>query len=59
MFDFRLAIDSHSTATKKNSEWQDKILTVIVKAEEILYSKANSEVLFLLSILWIFCFVFI
>ena len=27
-------------------EWQDKILTVIVKAEEIMYSKANSEVLF-------------
>ncbi|OMO81168.1 hypothetical protein CCACVL1_12567 [Corchorus capsularis] len=39
----RLAIETHSTATKKNKEWQDKILTVIVKAEEIMYSKANSE----------------
>ncbi|XVF34630.1 hypothetical protein REPUB_Repub18cG0075500 [Reevesia pubescens] len=39
----RLAIGTHSTATKKNKEWQDKILTVIVKAEEIMYSKANSE----------------
>ncbi|WRX34097.1 hypothetical protein QQP08_026584 [Theobroma cacao] len=39
----RLAIDTHSTATKKNKEWQDKILTVIFKAEEIMYSKANSE----------------
>ncbi|XWS70716.1 hypothetical protein CRYUN_Cryun03dG0071400 [Craigia yunnanensis] len=39
----RLAIETHSTATKKNKEWQDKILTVIIKAEEILYSKANSE----------------
>ncbi|XVE98352.1 hypothetical protein REPUB_Repub03eG0099000 [Reevesia pubescens] len=39
----RLAIESHSTATKKNKEWREKILTVIVKAEEIMYSKANSE----------------
>ncbi|XWS17128.1 hypothetical protein CRYUN_Cryun33cG0041900 [Craigia yunnanensis] len=39
----RLAIETHSTATKKNTEWQDKILIVIVKAEEIMYSKANSE----------------
>ncbi|KHG12959.1 Deoxyguanosinetriphosphate triphosphohydrolase-like protein [Gossypium arboreum] len=39
----RLAIETHSTATKKNKEWQDKIITVIVKAEEIMYSKANSE----------------
>ncbi|XWS72948.1 hypothetical protein CRYUN_Cryun02cG0083300 [Craigia yunnanensis] len=39
----RLAIETHSTVTKKNKEWQDKILTVIVKAEEIMYSKANSE----------------
>ncbi|XWS27027.1 hypothetical protein CRYUN_Cryun26dG0080500 [Craigia yunnanensis] len=39
----RLAIGTHSSATKKNKEWQDKILIVIVKAEEIMYSKANSE----------------
>ncbi|MBA0817042.1 hypothetical protein Gohar_001638 [Gossypium harknessii] len=39
----RLAIQTHSSATKKNKEWRDKILMVIVKAEEIMYSKANSE----------------
>ncbi|XP_039023863.1 uncharacterized protein LOC120156636 isoform X1 [Hibiscus syriacus] len=39
----RLAMETHSTATKKNKEWQDKIITVIVKTEEIMYSKANSE----------------
>ncbi|MBA0784095.1 hypothetical protein Gotri_001716 [Gossypium trilobum] len=39
----RLAIQTHSSATKKNKEWRDKILIVIVKAEEIMYSKANSE----------------
>ncbi|KAK8520444.1 hypothetical protein V6N12_004382 [Hibiscus sabdariffa] len=40
----RLAIETHTTATKKNKEWRDKILIVIVKAEEIMYSKANSEI---------------
>ncbi|XP_040965370.1 uncharacterized protein [Gossypium hirsutum] len=39
----RLAIQTHSSATKKNKEWRDKILIVIVKAEEMMYSKANSE----------------
>ncbi|MBA0874867.1 hypothetical protein Goshw_023235, partial [Gossypium schwendimanii] len=43
VFDFRLAIQTHSSATKKNKEWRDKILIVIVKAEEIMCSKANSE----------------
>ncbi|XVF48066.1 hypothetical protein PTKIN_Ptkin03bG0160900 [Pterospermum kingtungense] len=46
---FRLAIDTHSTATKKNKEWQDKIVTVILKAEEIMYSKANTEAEYLSS----------
>ncbi|KAL4325417.1 hypothetical protein GQ457_11G017730 [Hibiscus cannabinus] len=40
----RIAIETHTTATKKNKEWRDKILIVIVKAEEIMYSKANSEI---------------
>ncbi|GMJ15655.1 kinase-inducible domain interacting8 [Hibiscus trionum] len=40
----RLAIETHCSATKKNKEWRDKILIVIVKAEEIMYSKANSEI---------------
>ncbi|PPS14745.1 hypothetical protein GOBAR_AA05803 [Gossypium barbadense] len=39
----RLAIQTHSSATKKNKERRVKILIVIVKAEEIMYSKANSE----------------
>ncbi|GKV00705.1 hypothetical protein SLEP1_g13349 [Rubroshorea leprosula] len=40
---FRLVTDTHSPATKKNKEWQEKLPTVVLKAEEIMYSKANSE----------------
>lgn len=40
----RMAYDTHSAATKGNREWQDKLLLVVCKAEEIMYSKANSEV---------------
>jgi hypothetical protein len=39
-----MAYDTHSAATKGNREWQDKLLLVVYKAEEIMYSKANSEV---------------
>ncbi|KAJ6731908.1 COACTIVATOR CBP KIX DOMAIN-CONTAINING PROTEIN-RELATED [Salix purpurea] len=39
----RMAYDTHSAATKGNREWQDKLLLVVCKAEEIMYSKANSE----------------
>ncbi|KAF9662885.1 hypothetical protein SADUNF_Sadunf18G0101000 [Salix dunnii] len=39
----RMAYDTHSAATKGNREWQDKLLLVVYKAEEIMYSKANSE----------------
>ncbi|XP_062147607.1 uncharacterized protein LOC133856567 isoform X2 [Alnus glutinosa] len=35
--------ESHSAATKKNKEWQEKLPIVVLKAEEIMYSKANSE----------------
>lgn len=41
----RVANEIHSSATKKNKEWQVKLPVVVFKAEEILYSKANSEVL--------------
>lgn len=41
----RLVNDNHSAATKKNREWQEKLPIVVLKAEEIMYSKANSEVL--------------
>ncbi|GAV82492.1 hypothetical protein CFOL_v3_25943 [Cephalotus follicularis] len=40
---FRLALETHSSVTKKNKEWQQKLPTVVLKAEEIMYSKANSE----------------
>nr|XP_034918829.1 uncharacterized protein LOC118052102 isoform X2 [Populus alba] len=39
----RMAYDTHSAATKGNREWQDKLLLVVCRAEEIMYSKANSE----------------
>lgn len=38
-----LVQDNHSAATKKNREWQEKLPVVVFKAEEIMYSKANSE----------------
>ncbi|CAJ1975539.1 unnamed protein product [Sphenostylis stenocarpa] len=40
---FRVAIEFHSRATKNNKEWQEKLPTVVLRAEEIIYSKANSE----------------
>ncbi|KAJ0254711.1 hypothetical protein HA466_0105780 [Hirschfeldia incana] len=40
---FRLAMEAHSAATKKNKEWQEKLPLVVLKAEEIMYSKSNSE----------------
>lgn len=41
----RVVNEIHSSATKKNKEWQEKLPIVVLKAEEIMYSKANSEVL--------------
>lgn len=43
-FGCRLANDMHSAATRKNKEWQEKLPIVVLKVEEIMYSKANSEV---------------
>ncbi|XP_052210398.1 uncharacterized protein LOC127813475 [Diospyros lotus] len=40
---FRVVNEIHSPATKKNKEWQEKLPIVVLKAEEIMYSKANSE----------------
>lgn len=40
---FRLAMEAHSAGTRKNKEWQEKLPVVVLKAEEIMYSKANSE----------------
>ncbi|KAE9602294.1 hypothetical protein Lal_00050057 [Lupinus albus] len=50
---FRVVNDAHSPATKKNKEWQEKLPVVVLKAEEIMYSKANSEGEYLnLETLW-------
>lgn len=40
---FRVVNEIHSEATKKNKEWQEKLPVVVLKSEEIMYSKANSE----------------
>lgn len=40
---FRVVRERHSVVTKKNKEWQQKLPVVVLKAEEIMYSKANSE----------------
>ncbi|KAL7164215.1 hypothetical protein ACSBR2_040181 [Camellia fascicularis] len=40
---FRVVNEIHNSATKKNKEWQEKLPIVVLKAEEIIYSKANSE----------------
>lgn len=40
----RLVNETHSPVTKKNREWQEKLPVVVLRAEEIMYSKANSEV---------------
>ncbi|KAG5046654.1 hypothetical protein JHK86_016060 [Glycine max] len=41
---FRVVAEAHSAATKSNKEWQEKLPIVVLRAEEIIYSKANSEV---------------
>nr|XP_023872146.1 uncharacterized protein LOC111984759 [Quercus suber]XP_023872148.1 uncharacterized protein LOC111984759 [Quercus suber] len=46
---FRVANESHSDVTKKNKEWLEKLPIVVLKAEEIMYSKANSEVEYMSS----------
>ncbi|KAJ0971233.1 hypothetical protein J5N97_019192 [Dioscorea zingiberensis] len=40
---FRVVNEAHSPATRRNREWQDKLPCVVLRAEEIIYSKANSE----------------
>ncbi|VVB10698.1 unnamed protein product [Arabis nemorensis] len=38
-----IVCEIHSQSTKKNTEWQEKLPVVVLRAEEIMYSKANSE----------------
>ncbi|KAJ4950797.1 hypothetical protein NE237_027629 [Protea cynaroides] len=50
---FRVANEIHSPATKKNKKWQENLPIVGLKAEEIMYSKANSEAEYMdLKTLW-------
>lgn len=50
---FRIANEIHSPTTRKNKEWQEKLPSVVLKAEEIMYSKANSEAEYVdLNTLW-------
>lgn len=50
---FRVVHEVHCPATKKNKEWQEKLPIVVLKAEEIMYSKANSEAEYMdLKTLW-------
>nr|AFK38384.1 unknown [Medicago truncatula] len=46
---FRVVTEAHTPATKKNKEWQEKLPVVVLKAEEIMYSKTNSEAEYLNS----------
>lgn len=41
----RVVNGKHTSCTKGNREWQEKLPIVVFKAEEIMYSKANSEVI--------------
>ncbi|CAI9096646.1 OLC1v1032839C1 [Oldenlandia corymbosa var. corymbosa] len=50
---FRIVNEVHSPSTRKNKEWQEKLPVVVLKAEEIMYSKANSEAEYVdLNTLW-------
>lgn len=50
---FRIVNEVHGSATKKNMEWQEKLPIVVFRAEEIMYSKANSEAEYMdLKTLW-------
>lgn len=50
---FKVVYENHNSVTKKNKEWQEKLPVVVLKAEEIMYSKANSEAEYMdLGTLW-------
>ncbi|GLJ31025.1 hypothetical protein SUGI_0620550 [Cryptomeria japonica] len=40
---FRVVNEIHCPTTRKKKEWQEKLPMVVLRAEDILYSKANSE----------------
>ena len=41
---FRVVNEIHNPMTRRKKEWQEKLPIVVLRAEEILYSKGNSEV---------------
>ncbi|RDX58364.1 hypothetical protein CR513_62328, partial [Mucuna pruriens] len=45
---FRVVNEIHASSTKKNKEYQEKLPVVVLRVEEIIYSKANSVVTFFL-----------
>ncbi|KAM1724211.1 hypothetical protein ACFX13_022729 [Malus domestica] len=50
---FRVVNEVHNSVTKKNKEWQKKLPLVVLRAEEIMYSKANSKAEYMnLNTLW-------
>lgn len=49
----RVVNENHTPATNKNKEWLEKLPIVVFKAEEIMYSKANSEVFFFPLLFWV------
>ncbi|KAL3535881.1 hypothetical protein ACH5RR_004342 [Cinchona calisaya] len=50
---FKVVYARHGAVTKKNKEWQEKLPIVVLKSEEIMYSKANSEAEYMdLETLW-------
>ncbi|PIA50883.1 hypothetical protein AQUCO_01200281v1 [Aquilegia coerulea] len=50
---FRVVSEIHSSQTKKNNEWMRKLPIVVLKVEEIMYSKADSEMEYMdLQTLW-------
>ncbi|GMH20555.1 hypothetical protein Nepgr_022396 [Nepenthes gracilis] len=50
---FSVVSEAHTSATRKNREWQEKLPIVALKAEEIMYSKADSEAEYMnLDTLW-------
>ncbi|KAG4921840.1 hypothetical protein JHK86_050653 [Glycine max] len=46
----RVVNDIHGFSTKKNKEYQEKLPLVVLRAVEIIYSKANSEILHVVKV---------
>ncbi|TQD76067.1 hypothetical protein C1H46_038403 [Malus baccata] len=50
---YKVVNEVHNSVTKKNKDWQKKLPLVVLRAEEIMYSKANYEAEYMnLDTLW-------